>query len=87
MVLDQLARLQAATGCVLEGRHAGDNAETIVQRLIAEHGATRRCSPSTNVLRVAGVATSCTWSKDEGLLNGWRRLAARKILQLEGKSE
>lgn len=85
MVLDQLARLRAATACVLDGQRAGDTAEQIIQRLIAGHGATRRCSPQTNVLRVAGVATSCTWSRDQGLLDGWRRLAARKILQLEGK--
>ncbi|PXA98099.1 hypothetical protein DMC47_10400 [Nostoc sp. 3335mG] len=85
MVLDQLARLQAATGCILEGQHAGDAPEAVIQRLLAEHGAIRRCSPSDNSLRVAGVVARCAWSRDEGLLNGWRRLAARKILQLQGK--
>lgn len=87
MVLDQLARLEAATATIHEMTRAGAPPAAIIDRLIAAHGATVKTSPSTNSLRVAGVVTSCTWSRDKGLIDGWRRLANRRILRLQGKTE
>lgn len=86
-MLDQLARLEAATALIHDLIREGASYPTIVNRLIHEHGATVKTSPSTNSLRVAGVVTSCTWSADKGLIDGWRRLANRRILRLQGKSE
>ncbi len=50
-------------------------ATEIIATLVAQHRATYTCRPHTNTLRVAGVTATCTWSKDTGLLDGWRRNA------------
>lgn len=57
----------------------GQTAATIIGTLVADHGATYTCRPCTNTLRVAGVTATCTWSKDAGLLSGWKKNATVRI--------
>lgn len=80
-------RLQAAIDYVHQAK-SGDNATgpaAIIAGLQADHAASYRIGASTNVLRVAGVNASCTWSRDEGLLKAWERLATIRLLQLDGR--
>ena len=36
-------------------------------------------APHTNTARFAGVTSSCTWNKHQYLIEGWMRIARRKI--------
>lgn len=76
----QREKLQAAADYVSahKGRVA---AATIILGLISMHGATRKLRPTTNTLRCAGVAGSCTWSTDTGLLDSWLKNAAVRLAQ------
>ena len=73
------ARLQAASDMVLEQIGNGAQPGEVIDKLVAVHGATYKTDASTNSLRCAGVNATCTWSRTEGLLNAWRRLATIKL--------
>lgn len=75
-------KLQAVSDLVEQRRHAGGTAGEIIAELKADHGAEVSLGANnTNSIRIAGVTSSCTWSTGEGLLDGWRRLAARHLEQ------
>lgn len=78
------ARLQAAFDHVGDRKRAGATAATIITELVQSHKATFNTMAWTNTLRVAGVATSNTASKDDGLLDAWMRRAATKLMEPEG---
>lgn len=59
----------------------GDTHFGVIQKLEGAFGATVKSSSGTNVLRCAGVAASCTWSKDHGLLNAWQKNATLKLAE------
>ncbi|MBY0306414.1 MAG: hypothetical protein K2W86_14845 [Sphingomonas sp.] len=44
-----------------------------------EAGGTIILAPQTNTARFAGVSSTCTWNKDQHLIEGWMRIARRKI--------
>lgn len=35
--------------------------------------------PQANTARFAGVTSSCTWNSDQYLIEGWMRIARRKL--------
>lgn len=78
------SRLQAASDHVLARIGERMDAATIIAELVGQHRASFTTSASTNTLRVAGVQAICTWSKDTGLLDAWRRLAFMKLIEPEG---
>jgi hypothetical protein len=73
-------KLQAAFDFVLEQVQANTLPAKVINALVAHHGASYRCQPSTNTLRVAGVTATCTWSVDEGLLTAWRKNAGQRLI-------
>lgn len=73
-------KLQAAVDFVLGQVKANTPAAKIIGALVAHHGASYGCRPSTNTLRVAGVTATCTWSVDEGLLTAWRKNAGLRLM-------
>ena len=54
-------------------------AQDIIEDLVAYFGADFNRTGSTNVLRCGGATGTCTSSADIGLLDSWRRCAARRI--------
>lgn len=74
-----LERLDAALDFVLDATMKACTAAEIIHDLQRLHGAAYVCQPHTNILRVAGVSASCTWSHDHGLLKAWRRNATIRI--------
>ena len=73
--LDRIARARALVIADREQsvhpRHTLDAFEDL--------GASIRCHPVTNTLRYCGIAASCTWSADRGLLDAWEQNAARAL--------
>jgi hypothetical protein len=78
------ARLQAAFDHAGERKREGATAATIINELVRDHRAAFRDGNGTYTLRVAGVQTSCTSSKDEGLLGAWKSRASVALLEPEG---
>ncbi|MFY9350085.1 MAG: hypothetical protein WBL20_14380 [Sphingobium sp.] len=73
-----LARLQSASDYVLAELGSKTPAADIIAGLVANHRAFyRRGDP--NILRVAGVTASCSWSADTGLLDRWKGNATVRI--------
>lgn len=52
----------------------------IIDALVRDHGATYSTMSDGYKLRCAGVAASCTWSRDAGLLNNWRKTATTRLM-------
>lgn len=76
-----LERLQAASDFVLAELGKGTAAVDIIAALQRDHNATLALRPAGNVLRVAGVSGTCTWSRDKGLLDSWRKNATVRIVR------
>jgi hypothetical protein len=76
----QREKMQAA--CDLVAKRLGERVEAaaIIAELVEKHGGTHRPSWDVNRLRVAGVASSCTYSPDVGLLDNWRRNATVRLM-------
>ena len=83
MTPSMLARLKAATAYVMAEVNKNTVAAEILAGLVKDHKAVIRNQASTNSIRCAGSSASCTWSRDEGLLNAWRKNATIK-LAMEG---
>lgn len=79
MTPTMLARLKAAAAYVMAEVGKNTDAAEILAGLVKHHGAVIRDQASTNSIRCAGVAASCTWSRDKGLLKAWRKNATIKL--------
>ena len=77
--------LKEAVAFVEGEQRKGTSSELIVLSLIKLFGAKRTLAPSGNTLRCATVSTSCTWSRDRGLVDGWLRLAQRAVRREAGQ--
>jgi hypothetical protein len=75
------AKLQAACDFVAASLRMGMKADEIIARLCSGYGATFSQRYDGNKLRCAGVAASCTWSADTGLLDNWRKTATTRLMQ------
>jgi len=74
-------RLQAAFDHASERFRRDDaKAAIVIAELVEKHGAIYRAGRDPNRLSVAGVAASCTWSADTGLLQNWIRTAAVRLM-------
>lgn len=74
------ARLEAAKDEADTMMQQGRQPIEIIVQLVHEHGAiVRRGDP--NRLRCCGVAASCTWSVNSGLLEAWRKNATLRIMK------
>lgn len=78
-------RLKAAWEVVAAARRDNTPAEGVIALLEKEHAAKRRQAGGAYHLRCAGVASSCTWSRDKGLLDGWYRNASLRLIQVDGR--
>ena len=76
----QRAQLQQAADMVAAMLRPDVAPAAIIQRLVEQHGATYRTG-NTHLLRCAGVTATCTWSKDKGLLEAWRKNATLRIMK------
>lgn len=74
------ARLDAASAYVMAEVGKNTKGIDIINGLVEHHGATYRTDRDPYLLRCAGVTSTCTTSRDEGLLSAWRRLATVKIM-------
>lgn len=79
-------RVQAAFDFIMEERRLGSAPNTIIAALRKDHSFTLKLHPWTNGLRGAGVAVSCTWSEDEGLIDAWLRLATRRLSEMAAET-
>ncbi|SFR86833.1 hypothetical protein [Sphingomonas jatrophae] len=75
-----IERLRAAVEFVQSERQAKRSADTIIAGLVERYGARHRSTGQEHQLRAAGVASSCTWSRDEGLLTNWERTAGLRLI-------
>lgn len=73
-------QLLAASRYVLDAMAAGALAEDIISGLIRIHAATRSVASGANTLSCVGVRGSCTWSRDRGLLDSWRKNATIRLM-------
>ena len=85
MTPTMFARLKAASAYVMAEVNKNTIASEILAGLVAQHHATYRVNCDPYLLRCAGVTATCTSSRDEGLLNAWRRLATVKIAMEQQK--
>jgi hypothetical protein len=58
----------------------GETPEKIIDRLVAQHGASIKFSCGTNVLRAGGVTGTSTQGADM-VLRSWRRLATLRVME------
>ncbi len=79
MTAARIAKLQAAADYVSLKLREGVASAEIITGLVAIHGASYATDRDPYRLRVAGVAATCTWSRDHGLLDAWRRNATRHL--------
>jgi len=78
-------RLQAAFDhASLRFRRENAHAAVVIAELVDQHGASYRPRADANRLSIAGVASSCTWSADMGLLQNWLNTAALRLMQPVG---
>ena len=84
---DRRARLVAALDYIAREKRAGTEPAIVVRRLVEEHGATHHVRAWTSTLRCVGVTTSCTSSRDKGLLENLTRLAHIHLMRLDGRCE
>jgi hypothetical protein len=77
----QRARLQAACDFVAASLRMGMEAGEIIDRLCSGYDGKLSVRYDGNKLRVAGVAASCTWSADAGLLENWRKTATVRLME------
>lgn len=73
-------KLQAAWDWATAQLQAGEAPVDVIAGLQQDHGATYKLRPCTNSLRCAGVAATCTWSPDAGLLKAWCNNASLKLM-------
>lgn len=71
----QAEKLSAAWTCVRDARWANVAPDAIIAILIADHGATHAFGDGAYRLHCCGVRGACAWSRDEGALRSWERLA------------
>lgn len=64
---------------IVEGLHAKNPAQVVVDVLIATHGARSRFVGGTHELRLGGIAGTCTSGNDKPLIESWLRAARRKL--------
>lgn len=76
----QRGKLQAACDFVSASLRMEMKADEIIARLCSGYGATLTVRYDGNKLRCAGVAASCTWSADTGLLDNWRKTATVRLM-------
>lgn len=76
----RLEKLQAACDLVADRRRAGVAAADIIAELVRDHGARHQVSQEPYSLRIAGVISTCTSSRDQGLLSNWIGTATRKLM-------
>lgn len=73
------ARLKAAEDFAMRAITGGHGAKDIIAALVADHRAYfRRGDP--NILRVAGVTASCSYSDGDVLLSRWCGSATKLLL-------
>lgn len=73
-------KLIAATDYVGKLTRAGVPAGTIIDGLVANHGATYRNRYDGSRLSCAGVVSTCTFSPDKGLLENWTKTATLRLM-------
>lgn len=76
----KLGRLQEAADRVASLTRDDVTPAEIIARLVEQHGAIYR-QGDPHRLRCAGVTATCTWSKDMGLLEAWRKNATIRIMK------
>lgn len=79
----QREKLQAAASLVGDKLRAEVAPAAIIAELVEKHGATHRTRWDGNRLSVAGVAATCTWSADKGLLDNWRKTATVRLMDAQ----
>lgn len=75
-------RIQAVADFIGEQRRLGTRADALIRLLQTYHDARVKTAPWTNSLRIAGLAVTCTWSQDGGLIDAWIRPARRRLIVL-----
>lgn len=78
-----LEKLKAVQEVVWKAVEKGNLPADIIAVLVRDHGARLTLRPHTNTLRAGGVTATCTWSKDKGLLDAWRRKASHHIIMAQ----
>ncbi|MDX5984665.1 hypothetical protein [Sphingomonas echinoides] len=73
-------KLIAAADYVGKLTRAGVPAATIIDGLVANHGATYRTRYDGSRLSCAGVVSTCTFSPDKGLLENWTKTATLRLM-------
>lgn len=73
-------KLVAATDYVGKLTRAGVPAATIIDGLVANHGATYSTHYYGSRLSCAGVVSTCTFSPDKGLLENWTKTATLRLM-------
>lgn len=74
-----LERLQAVADLVSDGTRTARSAIDIISDMQTLHGATYGLKGGAYFIRCAGVSASCTWSRDQGVLQAWNRNATLRI--------
>lgn len=82
----QRAKLQAACDLVAKRKRDGAAPMSVIGELMRDHGASYDRRLDANRLRVAGVASSCTWSKDSGLLDNWTKTATLRLMAVNAEA-
>ena len=77
----QREKLQAAADMVATMRRERADDGDIIAALVRRYGAIHNDRREPYTLRVAGVASSCTWSRDHGVLANWIRTATVRLAQ------
>ena len=72
-------RLKEAVTAVRRWQSEGRTAAWIIAKLKDHFGAKTGDAGGTYTLRCCGVVSSCTWPRENGLLNGWLDLAAKRV--------
>jgi hypothetical protein len=77
----QRSKLQAASDYIGRRKREEATPADIINGLQLNFGATVDLRRDPYKLRLAGVAASCSWSKDAGLLENWRKTATVRLMQ------
>ncbi|WP_010185984.1 hypothetical protein [Sphingomonas sp. PAMC 26605] len=75
-------KLQAAFDYVGKLTRARVAPATIIDGLVANHGAAHRTRWDGSRLSCAGVVSTCTFSPDKGLLENWTKTASLRLMKL-----
>ena len=80
----QAARLQEAADWVADQLRAGETPADIIALAVKDRGASAEFGRDPFRFSFAGVAATCTWSRDH-LIDAWRRNATRRLMADQGK--